>query len=83
MVKSIINLSCKSGKGFKFCMENGLEARAPKYSSFQEFDCRIAPILFNDAEIWGSERRNQTEKYTYDSANLCLEWAKMRTQQRY
>ena len=44
--------------------------------AFKIFGCRIAPILFYGAEIWGSERRNQTEKYTYDSANLYLEWAK-------
>ena len=41
--------------------------------AFKTFDSRIAPILFHGAEIWGSERGNQIEKYTYDSANLCLE----------
>ena len=35
--------------------------------SLKIFDSRIAPILFCGAEIWDSEKRNQIEKYTYDS----------------
>ena len=84
MVKSIINLSCTSGKGIKFYTENDLEARAPNITiAFKIFDSRIAPILFYGAEIWGSEGRNQIEKIHLRFCNLCLEWAKMRTQQQY
>ena len=40
--------------------------------AFKIFDCRIAPILFYGAEIWGSERRNQIEKIHLRSCKFVL-----------
>ena len=76
MVKSIINLSCTSGKGLSSIRKMIWKLGPSNITvAFKIFDNRITRILFYGAEIWGFERRNQIEKYTYVSSNLCLEWA--------